>query len=884
MSKMGEWWRRIEMAMRGEEFDRELEEEMRLHRELKERELLATGVAKEEAPYAAGRQFGNTTYLKERGREAWGWRCFEDLMDDLRFGARMLRKNPGFAAVAIVTLALGIGANTAIFSVVNGVLLRALPFPKPDRIVQLAETSEGQTGETSVDAAKWLRLQEDIQELEYFGGYTPIGFNLATGTQAEHVRGMNVSMDYFRVLGIRPMLGRDFLADEDRGDGQRVVVISHELWVRQFGGDQRLLGEKVLLDGTPYEVIGVMPKGFQAYAMTLDNGAPEIWAPLALVAKTAGSGDNIGVIARVKPGVTFAQLNARMELVTQDFKKQFSPDAPADWGLVFHPYRQMIGLDARPYLLMLLGAIGFVLLIACANVANLLLARAGARTREISVRIALGASRMRLLRQLVTESMLLALAGGGLGFVVAGIALRSLLTIAPVSLPRVRDVHLDGMVFAFTCGISIVTGVLFGIAPSLHATKTNVNDSLKDSAGRTSAGPSRARLRQILVVSEFALSLVLLTGAGLMIATFARLLSTDPGFNPHRILSMQFWLNGSKYNSSVEIANFYRAVEQKLESLPGVETAAVVAAGMPLERGGNNGVKVAGHEDSKWISADYREITPEYFTTMGIPLKQGRNFSFADSEEAARVVIVNESFARRYLPARQALGQHLYVGQTWCEVVGVEGDVKSHLDEPSQSATFVPAAQAGYGTSQMFEAWFPRIIVMRTTGDPLRLSHVIREAVNMLDSSVPTAGVRSMDQVLVRSVALQSFMMVLLSIFGGLALVLASVGVYGVISYAVSQRTREIGVRVALGAQPADVLRLILSEGLRLVIAGVILGVPAAFVLTKLLQGFVYDVSVRNPLVFGLASALMILLGLAACYLPARRATRVDPMTALRYE
>jgi putative ABC transport system permease protein len=542
----------------------------------------------------------------------------------------------------------------------------------------------------------------------------------------------------------------------------------------------------------------------------------------------------------------------------------------------------MIGAEVRPYLLVLLGAIGFVLLIACANVANLFLARGGLRGREIAVRIAMGASRWRLFQQLLTESMLVALAGGALGLLVAYLGLGSLLALAPIDLPRASDVHLDVWVFGFTFFVSLLTGILFGLAPALEASRTGINEALKEGAGRSSAAPGRARLRQVLVVGEFAISLVLLTGAGLMIATFSKLLHTDPGFNPHRILSVQFWLIGSKYDSAAQIESFNRAVVQRLEALPGIDAAAVVAAGLPLERGGNNGVRMPNSE--KWYSVDYREITPGFFRAMGIPLRQGRVFSDMDSETANKVVIVNQAFAREHFADRSAVGEHIFLGKTSCEIVGVVGDVKSYLDQPAPPTTFIPAAQASYGTSALFEGWFPRSVVVRTGVDPLSLSRSVRDAIAAVDPIVPTGSMRSMDQVLSRSLALRSFMMLLLGLFATLALTLATVGIYGVISYAVSQRTREIGVRMALGARQVDVLRLILGEGLKLVLAGVALGIIAALAMTRLLTTMLYGVSVTNPLIFLSVVALLVAVSLAACFVPARRAMRVDPMVALRYE
>jgi len=805
---------------------------------------------------------------------------------DLRYAVRMLGKNPGFTAVAVLTLALGIGANTAIFTVVYGVLLRPLPFPRPDRIVQLAEVYRGQSDEMDLTSKQLDHLRQYGQLFEHIAGYTDVGFNLATADEAEHLRGMPVSVEYFQVLGVRPALGRDFLREEDQGDGEHVAILSHELWMRRFGGDPAAVGRKVLMDGEAYTVVGVMPAGFDPRASSeLNPGVrADVWVPLELVAKTAGSGENIPVVARLRPGVTPVQLQSQMDLVTQDFRVRYPEDVTKETVLSFRPYQAMIGADMRPFLLVLLGAIGFVLLIACANVANLLLAKSGSRGREIAVRLAVGASRSQLLRQLVTESILLALAGGALGLALASAGMGSLLAMAPSTLPRLSDIRLDARIFAFTFAVSLLTGVLFGLAPAIYATRTNLIETLKEGEGRASAGGRRSRFRKGLVAGEFALSLVLLTGAGLMIATFAKLISTNPGFDQRHVLTMQFWLTGSKYNSTPSIVNFYRAVEQRIKRLPGVKGVGIVAAGLPLERGGRKGFAIAGPKEPESINANYREISPGYFAALAVSLELGRTFSEADSATSHPVVIVNESLARRYFRGRNPTGEHVYDNGLLSEIVGVVGDVKTYLDKPAEPTIFVPAPQARYTTSKLFEGWFPRSIVVETAGDPLALGQPVREAVAAVDPLVAAGAIRSMDQVLTHSLALRSFMMFLLSLFGGLALLLAGVGIYGASAYAVSQRTREIGVRMAMGAEPRQVLTMVLWEGLKLVLTGLVFGVAAALMLTRLLAGLVYGVSMRDPAIFIIVNVVMLFVALLACYVPARRAASVDPLVSLRYE
>jgi putative ABC transport system permease protein len=867
---------------RDAEFAAELESNLQFHIE----DNLRAGMSPEAARRDALLKLGGVEQTKENYRDRRGLPFLEIGLQDLRFALRTLRKSPGFTAVAVLTLALGIGANSAIFTVVYGVLFRPLPFPEPDRILELIEIDKGQSGEMDLTARQLERLCEFGQLFERIAGWTDEGFNVSVGSAAEHVRGTPVSASYFQVLGVHPAAGREFLPEEDRGEGQRVAILSHALWKRRFGGELSAIGRKALLNGEAYTVIGVMPADFDPRGYSdINPGVPvDVWVPLALVAKTAGSGENIQVLARIKAGLKQAQLDAQMNVVTEEFRKEFPGDVGPKTRMSFLPYQFMLGADLRPFLLLLLGAISFVLLIACANVANLLLARSESRAREIAARVALGATRGRLARQLLTESAVLSLFGGALGLVLAKAGLGSLLAMAPFDFPRLNDIHLDGWVFGFAFLISALTGCLSGLAPALCATNIDINGMLKAAEGRATAGSGRAKLRRSLVIGEFALSLVLLAGAGLMIATFAKLMSTDPGFDPHGVLTMPFWLNGSKYHSIAETTTFYRAVEQRIASLPGVKAVGIVAAGLPLERGGHAAVRIAGSSESDWRPCDYREATSSYFVAMGMALRQGRGVLETDTETSNPVVVVNEAFAQKYLSGRSSLGEHVFFSNSWREIVGVVGDAKSNLDRPAVPAAFLPATQVSFGGSKAWEEWFPRNIVVRSTVDPFSLSRAVRQSVEITDPLVPTGANRTMEEVLSRSLALRGFLMRVLCIFGGLALILASVGLYGVISFLVARRTREIGVRIALGARSGEILRQILAQGLRIALIGVGLGVVAALLLTRLLESMVYAVSLRDPLVFVLVSCLMIVVSLLACYVPARRATKVDPITALRYE
>lgn len=825
----------------------------------------------------------------------------KNLWNDVRYGLRTIARQSGFSAVVILTLALGIGANTAIFSVVYGVLLRPLPYPEPDRITQISVSYNGRLDYSGFNAREFDFWKAHSEPFAFVAATTGVGFNLSSGSQPLRVRALRVSKDYFRVMGVQPMLGREFTQDEDSISGPDVAVLSYGLWKSQFGSDAKIIGKSISLDNKPFTVVGVMPAGFQNISLRGNSDSSiDLWTTIGQVAHSIGGGINYTVIARLKPGLTHQQADAYLGIAMADFVKQFpgqrfSPRDHASFSA--QPLRLMLSLTYRTPLLVLFGAIGFVLLIACVNVANLLMSRASSRTKEIAVRTALGASRSRLFRQLLTESLLLAILGGTLGLLFADWGLHLLLSIAPTDLPRADDISLDGWAVAFTVLASFVTGILFGLAPALQSSRVDLNNSLKESVGRATSGAARQRLRSALAVTEIALSLVLLAGAGLLIDTFANLLHTNPGFDPHPILALQTWTTGQRFaplpdkpapaqenSRSAEISSFYERILQKVRSVPGVQSAAVVGAGLPLDYGGNEFVWLASEGEARGISSDFRSVSPDYFRTMGIPLLQGRLFSSADSSYSAKVAIINQEFVREKFPHSNPIGQSLSGGgDEALQIIGVVGDVRTSIGEPAPPTFFIPVAQDA-GSIQGFQAWFPVSIVVRTAQPPLTLSHAVETAVHEADPNLPIGHIQSMDQILSTSLAFQRFSMILMSIFAVLALILAAIGTYGVMAYSIAQRTHEIGIRMALGARPRDVLRMVVGQGMTLAGLGLAIGIAGALAATRLLASQLYGVSAYNPVILLIVAALLALVALLACYIPARRAARVDPLIALRYE
>jgi putative ABC transport system permease protein len=797
------------------------------------------------------------------------------LWQDLRYGARMLFKQPGFTLIPVLTLALGIGANTAIFSVVNTVLLRPLPFKEPDSLVMIRETKLPQFPEFSVSAGNFLGWQKQNTVFERMAAYTGASFNLVGVGDPEQIPGMRVTDGFFAMLGAQPQIGRDFLSEEDQPGRNNVVILSHGLWQRRFGGEAKILNQTLTLNGQSYTVIGVMPASFRF------GGREPIWTPMAFTTQQAQNhgGHYLSAIGRLKPGVTLDQARAEMVTIAGRLATQY-PEANAGWNVKLMSLLEFSVRSIKPALLVLLAAVAFVLLIACVNVANLLLVRAASRQRELAIRTALGAGRARIMRHLLTESVLLALLGGGVGLLLAKWGMDLLLALAPQDLPRLSGVSLDGRALAFTAAITLLTGVIFGLFPALQASKPNLNETLKDAGRGSSDGGRRQLVRSSLVVLEVASALVLLVGAGLMIKSFWQLLKVDPGFNPDNALTLSVALPRTKYPEETQQVAFFQQLLEKVSALPGVQAAGISNA-MPLGNDYVAGFEIEGRPPlppGAGQSTNFYAVSPDYFKAMGITLRRGRLFTERDTKDSPRVAVVNETMAQKIFPNEDPTGKRIKFGRNAdsYEIVGIVADVKQYgLDQVTPLQTYEPHTQ------QTFPAM---TLVVRTAGPPTEMTAAIRNAVLELDKEQPIANVSTLAQSLSTSIAQQQFSMLLLGVFAAVALLLAAVGIYGVLSYAVTQRTHEIGIRMALGAGRREVLKLVVGHGLRLTLLGVAAGLATAFALTRLMKTLLFGVSATDPLTFGLIALLLIAVALLACYLPARRATQVDPLVALRCE
>ncbi len=804
----------------------------------------------------------------------------QSFWQDLRYGARMLLKNPGFTLIAIVTLSLGIGANTAIFSVINSVLLSALPYPQPEQLAMVWCDNRRQGIPDDITSyPNFVDWRDRNKTFQGMAGVTDDTYNLTGAGEPEEIRGATVSINFFQLIGVNPMLGRVFTAEEEQPGRNRVVVLSHSLWRRRFGGDPGVLNKTISLSDEPYIIVGIMPPGFQFPENT------EIWGPLAPDEGMRGArfGFFLPVVGRLKPGVTRAQAQADLDVVANQIEKQF-PDM-AGYGVNVVPVLENTVGPIRRALMILFVAVLFVLLIACANVANLLLARATARQREVAVRAALGAGRWRIVRQLLTESMLLSVLGGALGVLLAWWGLRLLVNLSPANIPRLETIRLDGRVLWFALTLSLVTGLIFGLAPALQTSHLKLSEALKEGA-RTGAGGGRAqRIRGVFIVAEVALTLALLVGAGLLVRSFWRLQQVNPGFKTDHLLTLRVTLWGSKYRQGgAQRVSFYERLQERLAALPGVVSASATSDIMLRKLANSASFTIENRPRDPGelaLELPIDRVQPNYFQTMGIQLLQGRAFTAQDSRESTRVSIVNETFVKRYFPNEDPVGKRFTFGgggpnARWITIVGVVRDTKRQgIDQPVRIESWMPLAQMPSGSMD---------VVLRTTGDPLALSNAVREAVWSLDRDLPIPSIRTMEQILSERVAQQRLNMLLLGLFAMVALILAAVGIYGVMNYTVTQRTNEIGIRIALGAQSGDVIGLVLKQGMALTLVGVAIGLIATFAMTRLMASLLFGVSARDPITFAAIAALLTGVALVACWIPARRATKVDPMVALRYE
>jgi putative ABC transport system permease protein len=803
----------------------------------------------------------------------------QSFWQDLRYGARMLLKNPGFTLIAVLTLALGIGANTAIFSVINGVLLSALPYPQPEQLAMVWCDNRRQGIPDDITSyPNFVDWRDRNKTFQGMAGVTFDAYNLTGTGEPEEIRAATVSINFFQLIGVNPMLGRVFTAEEEQPGRDKVVVLSHSLWQRRFGGDPGILNKTISLSDQPYVVVGIMPSGFKFPENT------EIWGPLAPDEgmRAARFGFFLPVVGRLKPGVTRAQAQADLDVIANQIEKQFP--GMAGYGVNVVPVLENTVGPIRRMLMILFVAVLFVLLIACANVANLLLARATVRQREVALRAALGAGRWRIVRQLLTESMLLAVLGGALGALLAWWALRLLVDLNPANIPRLETIRLDGRVLWFNLALSLLTGVIFGLAPALQTSHLKLGDALKE-GGRAGAGGLRAqRIRGVFIVAEMALTLALLVGAGLLVRSFWRLQNVDPGFKTDHLLTLRVTLWGSKYRQGAQAVSFYDRLQERLAAIPGVVAVSATSDIMlrKLANSANFTIENKPQAPSELaLELPFDRVQPNYFQTMGIQLLQGRAFTSQDSRESPRVAIVNETFVKRYFSNEDPIGRRFTFGAAgpnarWITIVGVVRDSKRQgVDQPVRIESWMPLAQMPSGSMD---------VVLRTTGDPLALSNATREAVWSLDRDLPIPKIQTMQQVLSERVAQRRLNMLLLGLFALVALILAVVGIYGVMNYVVTQRTNEIGIRMALGAQTRDVLRLIVRQGMTLVLVGVVIGLAATFALTRLMTTLLFGVSATDPITFVAIAALLIGVALVACLIPARRATKVDPMVALRYE
>jgi putative ABC transport system permease protein len=863
----------------------ELDEDIQEHIARETQDNLDRGMSPEEARYAAMRKFGNVMQVKEEARDVWSLLWLEQLLEDMRFGLRLLRKNPGFTLVAILTLALGIGANAAVFSVVYAVLLRPLPYKDPASLLVLHETTP-KVGDVSVSFPNFIDWRAASRTFRQMAAVQAVDFNLAGVTQPENISGDAVSPNFLSMMGVRPFLGRDFDASEEKPGTAPVLLLSYSLWQSHLGGDPNAVGKTITLDGRSFTIVGVLPPNYRSLDTTDVMLPIGVWATDNSGAiKERGERGDMVVIGRLAAGAGFGQARAEMEGIAARLAIEY-PGSNDQFSVKLQPIRQAFVGDMKTAILVLFGAVLFVLLIACANVANLFLVRGASRTKEIALRIAFGASRGRIIRQMLTESLILACFGGVMGVGLALGGIRGMARLIPGDMLSGATVNLNGAVLLFVAGVVALAAFIFGLAPALHSTKPDVQSELKEGGRSSGGGVAQNRLRGALAVAEISLALVLLIGAGLMMKSLYRLLEVDPGFRPERVLTMGMDLRAQQYSEDPAVLNFWQQLIDRVSALPGVQSAAVGTVIPLTDSHSRSDVTIEGMAlptPGNFPHPDVHIVSPGYITALGIPLLRGRTFTDQDNEKAPLAGMINAMVARRFFPNEDPIGKRFMFGHPsaanppkWYTVVGVVSDTRLYgLANPARLEVYVPFRQNPRNSMAL---------VVKSGADPASLTSAIRDAVQSIDKDQPVFAVSTMQELVSNSVATRRMTLVLLGLFSGLALVLGAIGIYGVISYSVAQRTHEIGIRMALGAPRADVFRLVVGEGLKLAGAGITIGIAAAFGLARLLSSLLYGISATDFETFLGVAVLLALVALVACYVPARRAMRVDPTVALRYE
>lgn len=871
--------------------DKDLNEEIESHLRMAAQDGLDRGKSRQEAQESARREFGNVGLVKEVTRDMWNGKVFEDISKDARYALRQFGRNPGFTTVALLTLALGIGATTSLFTVLDAVLLRSLPYPHPDQLVELMRHYPGAdvwaTNPTKFDF--WRRENAVFSSVAAYS-VAPAGLNLAGSGEPRRLAALPATSGFFRVFDVHPMLGRTFTRDEDRPGAGHYAVLSYGLWQQLFHGDPGAIGKTLTLSNAEYQVLGVMPAAFDTRTF-LASQHIDLWVPLQLKIDPADVANDYCVIARLKSGTLLKQAQQNLNVVAQRFRSVYPNLIGPTESISIARYHDFLAGDAKRTLWILLAAVAFLLLLACANVANLLLAKAAVRRREMSVRVALGATGAQLIRQLLTESLLLSLSGGGLGCLIAAVLVPVLIRLTPTEMPLLAGIGMDSGVLLFTLSIAVLTGLAFGLLPALQSARLGIVNPLLEASRRTTMSATSSRLRHLLAIGEIAISIVLLIGASLLVKTMVNLASVAPGFDATNVLTMQMSLD-DRLNSSQSVARMALEVTNRLKTIPGVQSVANVNM-LPLVPYLDLPFEIIGRKPPTDNPLDelYRFASPDYFTTLKVPLKLGRSFSERDTAVSAPVLIVNEAFVQKYFSNENPLGQQIVIGRLMGpafadrarQIVGVVGSLRdAGLGEPAPPEMFVPEAQVPDTLMQVDRQLTPLNWVIRTSENPMALTERICRETLVSSGGIPMAAPKLLSGIVAESVASQRFLMILLSIFAAIALLLGTIGLYGVISYSVAQRTREMGIRTALGARRADLLKLIVGEGMRIVTIGLVVGLIAASALTRFLRAILFGVSASDPTALATVTILLAFVALAACFIPAMRASRVNPVIALR--